>query len=113
MNENKKNISLFLMSALYTGAGSNHFLMTDFYLEKMPPYIPNHILIVYLTGLLEIVLGLLLLIKGTKEIAAWSIVFLLILVFPANVFQFTSGQMSLPGFILRTMIQLLLIMWAY
>jgi uncharacterized membrane protein len=113
MNTNRKNISLFLMSALYILAGFNHFMMTAFYLKIMPPYIPNPLLVVYLSGLGEIVLGASLLNKKTREAAAWGIILLLIVVFPANVFQFTSGQMPLLAFVFRTIVQLLLIFWSY
>jgi uncharacterized membrane protein len=109
----KNRISLYLMAAFYILAGLNHFLMTDFYVGIMPGYIPYHLEVVYLSGVAEMGLGLLLLPEITRDWAAWGIIGLLILVFPANVFQFTSGQMSLMAFILRTMVQFLLIIWAY
>jgi len=108
---------LYLMSLLYVAAGINHFWHTQTYMDIMPAYIPMPLSMVYISGVAEILLGILLIPKLTRRFAAWGIIFLLIAVFPANV------QMMLnflhdkkPGLwftILRLPLQILLIMWAY
>lgn len=50
----------------------------------MPPYLPWHLPLVYLSGIAEIVLGGMLIIPKFTPIAAWGLLALLIAVFPAN-----------------------------
>ena len=65
-----KKLSLIVLILLYVGAGFNHFLNPDFYISIMPPYIPAHGLMVALSGVAEILLGLALIPKRTRRIAA-------------------------------------------
>ncbi len=64
-----KLASLVLMALFYIFAGYNHFARPEFYLRMMPPYIPYHDAMVFLSGVAELGLG----------------VALLIAIFPANV----------------------------
>jgi uncharacterized membrane protein len=77
-------VSLGLQAALYVLAGLNHFRDPGFYLPMMPPYLPAHLELVYLSGVAEVVLGLGLLIPQTRRLAAWGLVALLLAVLPAN-----------------------------
>jgi uncharacterized membrane protein len=61
-----KSISLYAMSLFYVLAGVNHFTSTDLYLAIIPPYLPYHLELVYLSGAIEIILGLLLLTVKTN-----------------------------------------------
>jgi uncharacterized membrane protein len=79
-----KRVLLWLMGAFYVFAGVNHFLSPDFYLPMMPPYLPLHLELVYLSGVAEIVLGIAVLVPSLRSAAAWGIILLLIAVFPAN-----------------------------
>ena len=72
-----------LFAVFFVGAGVNHFLRTSFYLRMMPPYAPCHLAMVQLTGVAEIVLGILLLARPASPTAAWGLIVLLIAVFPA------------------------------
>lgn len=74
-------------------AGLNHFIDHAFYLKIMPPYLPWHLLLVYLSGLLEIALGILLLIPKFTHIAAWGLIALLIAVFPANIHMAVNHEL--------------------
>jgi uncharacterized membrane protein len=73
------------LAAFFVLAGFNHFINPGFYLKIMPPYLPWHLLLVYLSGFLEIALGILLPIPKFTHIAAWGLIVLLIAVFPANI----------------------------
>ena len=79
-----KRILLYLMAAFYVFAGVNHFRSPDFYVAIMPPYLPWHLGLVYLSGVAEGVLGVALLIPSVRVLAAWGVIALLIAVFPAN-----------------------------
>ena len=109
--------SKYLMAAFYTLAGVNHFLHPAWYLKIMPPYLPWHLPLVYLSGLAEIVLGALLLIPRFSTLAAWGLIALLIAVFPANLHMalHTDLYPEIPPAALwiRLPLQGGLIAWAY
>ncbi len=79
-----KKLSLILIVLLYVGAGINHFLNPGFYVSIMPPYIPAHWLMVTLSGIAEVMLGLALIPKGTRRIAAILIAVMLVLFIPVH-----------------------------
>jgi uncharacterized membrane protein len=116
MNKWKK-ISLYSMAALYLLAGINHFVNPDFYKKIMPPWLPWHYSLIFISGVAEIVLGLLLLPVQTRRLAAWGIIILLIVVFPANVQMMLNYQQENNPYlwiaVVRLPLQILLIMWAY
>jgi uncharacterized membrane protein len=76
---------LWLMGIFYIGNGVNHFVNSEFYLPLMPPYLPLHLELIYLSGLAELVLGIAVLVASVRRLAAWGIILLLIAIFPANV----------------------------
>lgn len=112
-----KKISLYSMAALYVVAGINHFANPGFYKKIMPPWLPWHYSIIYISGVAEIVLGLLLLPAQTRRLAAWGIIILLIAVFPANVQMMLNYQQEKNPYlwiaVARLPLQLLLIGWAF
>jgi len=112
-----KKASLYVMSVFYIFNGVNHFLSTEVYLAIMPPYIPFHLELVYLSGAIEIFLGVLLLVKKLRKLASWGIILLLIAIFPANIYHLTSAGIGLgtPLWALwvRLPFQPLFIAWAY
>ena len=56
------------------------------FLKIMPPYIPYHLELLYISGIFEILLGSLLLFNRTRKYAAYGLILLLIAVFPANIY---------------------------
>jgi uncharacterized membrane protein len=111
-----KTLSKWLLALFMVGAGTMHFIKPDFYLKIMPPYLPLHLELVYLSGVCEIALGVLLLVPRFSRVAAWGIIALLIAVFPANIYVF-QNQDVLPAppliHLLRLPMQGLFILWAY
>jgi uncharacterized membrane protein len=106
----------FLLTLLMVGAGVMHFMKPAFFLKIMPPYVPYHLELVYISGFFEIVLGLMLLIPRYSSSAAWGIIALLVAVFPANIYLF-QHQEIVPAspfvHLLRLVLQAVLILWAY
>ena len=106
---------LFAVSCM--GAGVNHFLAQEFYARMMPPYLPWHLFLVYLSGLAEIALGGLLLVPRLKRLAAWGLIALLIAVFPANIHMAVHPDLfpEIGAAMLwaRLPVQAFLIAWAY
>jgi uncharacterized membrane protein len=112
-----KLVMRWLLGILFVLAGVNHFVNPGFYVRIMPPYLPWHLALVYLSGVCEMVLGLLLLIPKTSRLAAWGLIALLVAVFPANVHMATNTQdypeFSPVSLYVRLPIQVVLIGWAY
>ena len=110
-------ISLFLMAMLYVVAGINHFVHPEGYLEIMPPYLPYHKALVVMSGIIETILGILLLPHFSRRSAAWGIIALLIAVFPANLQMAANWHHTNHPHLwiayARLPLQLLLIGWAY
>ncbi len=106
-----------VLGLLFIGAGLNHFISPDFYLRIMPPFLPWHRELVYISGAAEMLLGVLLLIRKTSIIAAWGLLALLVAVFPANLHMAlnSSAFPELPPAALwvRLPFQAVLMAWAY
>ena len=82
-----KIVSIIIMSIFYIKIGIDHFNRPEWYLHIIPPYLMNYGLeLVYLSGWIEIILGLALLIPEYRKLAAYSIILLLIAVYPANIY---------------------------
>ena len=107
------------MSIAYAYVGVRHFIDPDFFLAIMPNYLTFHLEFVYLSGLAEVILGLMLLSKKTRKTGAIGLIILLILVFPANIHLVQSElSQSLLGVtreqaVIRLPFQALFIMIAY
>ena len=80
-----KLFTIYFMSVCYTYAGVRHFIDPDFFLAIMPNYLSFHLEIVYLSGVAEILFGILLFFKKTRTFASYGLIVLLICVFPANI----------------------------
>ena len=78
------------MSLLYVTVGVKHFTNTDFFVSIVPSIINWKEEVVLLSGLIEVILGILLLFNQTRKLAAWGIILLLIAVFPANIYLYLS-----------------------
>ena len=74
------------MSSAYIYVGIRHFIDPDFFLAIMPDYLPFHQEAVYVSGIFEILLGGMLLFPKSRKVAGWGLIFLLIAVFPANIY---------------------------
>lgn len=111
-----KTVLLYVMAFAYVAAGVNHFVSPDFYVAIMPPYLPAHLELVWISGIAEIALGLLLLWPHTRAFAAWGLIALLFAVFPANVHMaLHPEQFDAPawGLYLRLPFQALFVLWAW
>lgn len=107
----------WLLALFLLAAGVRHFTHSDFYLSIMPPYIPWHLAMVYVSGFFEIALGLMLLVPKFERLAGWGIIALLIAVFPANIHMALHTELypyiSPLALWLRLPLQGVLIAWAY
>ena len=110
---------VYFMSISYVAVGVTHFTNSDFFLHIMPDYLPSHLELVYLSGICEIFLGILILFQQTRKLAGWGLIALLTAVFPANIYLAQSLQaqqaleISSEMAIARLPFQLLLISIAF
>ena len=110
------NLLLYLMAALYTLAGVNHFRVPRVYTAMIPPFLPYPGLLNTLSGLAEIVLGIGLLFPQTRVWAALGLIALLIAIFPANIYMALGEKFMRISPLIRwgrLPIQGLLVWWAY
>ena len=106
-----------VMGVFYILAGINHFVVPRFYMRMMPLYVPFHRFMVIVSGIVEIALGALLFLPEYRSLAAWGVIALLVLIFPANIHHLTSRKpgVGAPAWLLwlRLPMQGVLIWWAY
>ncbi|MEM1340182.1 MAG: hypothetical protein AAF717_14395 [Bacteroidota bacterium] len=108
---------LYTMAGMYILAGILHFIFPKAYLRIMPNYLPYQKLLVYLSGGIEILLGLSLCWPLTKNLAIYSIIIMLFLFLSVH-FYMLSGEkaaVGVPKWILwlRIPLQFGLMYWAY
>ena len=107
----------YIFAGLLILAGIWHFVKPQMYERIMPVYLPAHKLLVLLSGVAEIICGLLLLYAPTINIGAYLSIALLIAVFPANIemarHYYETKKKGYWLALLRLPLQLVLIWWAY
>ncbi|SHG06676.1 Uncharacterized membrane protein [Salegentibacter echinorum] len=108
---------LYLMGAMYIIAGINHFRKPITYMRIMPPYLPAHKMLVYLSGIAEVFFGCLLFFPETKNLAVYGIILMLIVFFLVHFYMLSSKKAGagVPKWllILRIPLQFFLIYWAW
>ena len=108
---------LYLMAAIYIFAGMMHFIKPKVYLRIMPRYLPNHKLLVNLSGLAEILLGVSICFPSTKNVAISGIIAMLIVFLLVHFYMLSSKKAGagIPQWmlLLRIPLQFGLMYWAY
>lgn len=112
-----KLISKILLAAFFILAGINHFRSPEFYLNIMPDYVPAHELMVQLSGVTEIVAGIMLLIPGLSRWGAWFIIAHLVVFFTVHFWMIQHAadryaEVPLALLWARIPLQVIFIVWA-
>lgn len=98
-------------------AGILHLVKPNIFIRIMPSYIPFHLQMVYISGIVEMLCGLFLIFPQTQKIGAYLSIFLFIAVFPANIemarkfYEVHHKYFWLT--VARLPLQIVLIWWAY
>lgn len=87
-----KYILIIISSIFYVLVGIKHFIDPNFFLAIVPPYLPYHIELVYISGLFEILFGVMILFPKYRYWGSVGLILLLIAVFPANIYLFQSVE---------------------
>ncbi len=100
-------------------AGILHFAQPDPFIRIVPGFLPAAAALVYISGVIEIMLGIGLLVPALRQISAWGLVVLFVAVFPANL-NMAINHIQIEGIpntwwfqAIRLPFQLVLIAWAY
>lgn len=107
------------MSIMYIFIGIRHFTDPQYFLDIVPPQLPSKLFLVYFTGLIEVVGGAAILSTKSRKAGAYLLIFLLVSVFPANIYLYVSETpQSLLGIsqkdaLVRMPFQIPLILLAY
>ena len=87
-----KYILIIISSIFYVLVGIKHFIDPNFFLAIVPPYLPYHLELVYISGLFEILFGVMILFPKYRYWGSVGLIILLIAVFPANIYLFQSVE---------------------
>ena len=110
-------VGALLFALFMIAAGIAHFVNPDFYLRIMPPWLPWHRELVFLSGVCEVAAGLLVLVPGTRQWGGLFAIAVLLGVFPANVWMAVDASIwpGVPTWArwARLPLQALVIWWAW
>lgn len=96
-----------------------HLVKTEGMVEMLPPWIPFRLALVYLTGLIELLIGIALFMPRYQPFAAKLAIVVFVIFFPANIYAALNsiglgGHQWGPVYLLiRGPLQIILIAWAY
>lgn len=103
----------YLLALFITYAGVQHFLNPDFFTKVIPPFLMDYAMpIVYISGVIEIVIGLLMFTNKYQRIGALSFMWLMLFFLPLHIWDvfaenpFTGNQQNA---LIRLMMQFVLI----
>ncbi len=107
-----------LLAAFWIVAGVNHFVNPKFYEAIMPDYLPAHRELVQWSGVAEVIGGLAVLSRRTRNpFARWWILGVLAAVYPANVHMALNPerykQVPQPALWARLPLQFVAAWWAW
>ena len=118
LRQNKTALRL-LLAVFMVAAGILHFLKPVPFIRIVPEFLPYPAGLVYLSGAIEVLLGIGLLIPPLIQSAAWGLVMLFIAVYPANL-NMAFNHIDINGIpdtwwfhAFRLPFQFVLIAWAY
>jgi uncharacterized membrane protein len=109
----------WLLTLVMVGMGAMHFVDPVSFTRAMPPWVPWHLAMVYISGVFEILGGLGLVPERTRSAAGLGLMALYVAIFPANVHMalnnISFGADPVPTWALwvRLPMQLVLIGLAY
>jgi uncharacterized membrane protein len=81
-----KSITRLWLALLFIIASSLHFI-SDVELQIIPPFLPLRREALWITGILELLGGIGLLIPRFQRTASWGLAALLVTIFPANIYH--------------------------
>lgn len=110
----------WVLVVLFTVSGFVHLVRPGVFTPIVPDALPSHRLLVYVSGVAELLCAAGLVWRRTRRIAGWASVALLVAVFPANLTMAIdtwrnddASSAYVAGTLLRLPLQLPMIWWAW
>ena len=117
--QNNKTTFKGILAVCMVVAGVLHFAQSEPFIRIVPDFLPAPGALVYISGVVEILLGVGLLVPATQRLSAWGLVALFIAVYPANL-NMAFNHIHIEGIpdgwwfqAIRLPFQFVLIAWAY
>lgn len=114
-----RTIGRLVLGAFLIGAGIGHFTNAQAFLAQVPPWMPAPEAVVAISGVMELLLGVALIIspKRYRPIVGWVIAAFFIAIFPGNISQFITGTDAFgldsdAARFVRLLFQPVLVVWA-
>ncbi|PCJ40798.1 MAG: hypothetical protein COA99_09290 [Moraxellaceae bacterium] len=108
-----KKVGLAIVFFWFFGGGVGHFVIADFFVSIMPPYVPMQYAVVYVSGVFEILGAVGILIPRFRQWAGNGLFLLTLAVSPANIHMWLNPELfsDIPPVFLsiRLLIQVLLL----
>ncbi|MEQ8839352.1 MAG: hypothetical protein RIB98_00060 [Acidimicrobiales bacterium] len=89
--------SAYVLGVMFASAGAAHFAKPDFFEAVVPRWFPNPALTNQVSGAAEIALGVAMVPRRTRRVAAFGLLALLAVVFPANVDMYVKNVKIASG----------------
>ena len=117
-SELTRAVARVLLAAALLVAGTAHFVDTEEFYAQVPEWFPiDETFVVLASGVVELVLGLVLLSGWRRPVVGWVVAALFVAVFPGNVSQYLTGTDAFgldtdTKRLVRLFFQPVLVVWA-
>jgi len=90
-----RTLARVLLAGFLLFAGVGHFVAPEEFLAQVPPWMPAPMLVVYVSGVVEIALGAALLGPARfRPLVGWIVAAFFIVIFPGNISQALTGEVA-------------------
>jgi uncharacterized membrane protein len=100
-------------------AGVGHFISAEEFLAQVPPWMPAPEAVVAISGVIELLLGLALIVapQRWRPAVGWVVAAFFVIIFPGNIWQFLEGRAAFgldsdAARFIRLLFQPVLVVWA-
>jgi uncharacterized membrane protein len=107
------------LTLLFIFTGIAHFAQPESMSHMLPPWVPERVLIIYVTGILEFSIATGFMARKSRRLTGWLTATMLVLFFPANIYTAINhipmgGHAWGPVYLLiRAPLQLVILLWVY
>jgi uncharacterized membrane protein len=111
-------LARLVLGAFLLIAGVGHFIAREEFTAQVPPWMPWPDAVVYVSGVVEIVLGVALMVSRRRlPIVGWIVAIFFVVIFPGNIWQYVEGRDAFgldsdAARAIRLLFQPVLVVWA-
>lgn len=99
-SEPVRTVARWVLGVFLLAAGTGHFVASEEFFAQVPPWLPARMLIVYVSGVVELVLGAaLLVLRRQPALVGWVVAAFFAVILPGNISQAVTAT---PAFGLET-----------